>query len=249
MSLTSLRRHSCSLCRCGAIAHASHARRGELLALSCRTRSLASLARLAPCATALQATDAQIEQAKDDPRRVFPLFDNLFLEVRIFYSLNAVDLPPYFEDHMAEFMGIMSKYLTFTSPSLAREVGHRALRGASERAPLARPSPPMDSDEGTGNVASGDPSAPQTSDDDSGAGRFEKGRAAIVEVIGLYAVRYQSDFPMLGAFIQTVWQLLVQTSLAVKNDVVCATRPTRPSRPSTTTCTHAAPCCVCWATD
>ena len=68
--------------------------------------------------------------------------------------------------------------------------------------------------------APGPGSAMQLADDESGAGRLERVRAAIVEVIGLYANRYHSDFPMLGNFIDTIWQLLVHTSLGTKNDVV-----------------------------
>ena len=69
-----------------------------------------------------QATDAQIEQVKDDPRKVLPLFDNLFLEIKIFYSLNAIDLPDFFADNMPAFMNFFSKYLTYSSPALEREV-------------------------------------------------------------------------------------------------------------------------------
>ena len=68
----------------------------------------------------------------------------------------------------------------------------------------------------------------QTSDEDTSAGRLEKVRAAIVEVVGLYGLRYQSDFPMLGSFIGTIWNMLVQTSLAPKNDLV-RVRPCRSS--------------------
>ena len=37
----------------------------------------------------------------------------------VFYSLNVVDLPEYFEDHIAEWMAFFHKYLTFSHPALA----------------------------------------------------------------------------------------------------------------------------------
>ena len=37
---------------------------------------------------------------------------------KIFYSLSSQDIPAFFEDHLAEFMGVMLKYLTFKNPLL-----------------------------------------------------------------------------------------------------------------------------------
>ena len=46
------------------------------------------------------------------------LFQTLFLLNKIFYSLNAQDLPEFFEDHMEEFMVIFQKYLLYSNPAL-----------------------------------------------------------------------------------------------------------------------------------
>jgi hypothetical protein len=66
----------------------------------------------------------------------------------------------------------------------------------------------------------GDPPSTQSGDDEAGAGRLERVRAAVVEVVSLYAARYHVDFPMLPAFIEAIWSLLGRTSLAGKNDLV-----------------------------
>lgn len=76
----------------------------------------------------MQATDQQIDANQANAPVLFRLYDNLFLCIKIMYSLNAIDLPEFFEDHMNEFMGILSKYLTFSTPALVNEVRHRAVR-------------------------------------------------------------------------------------------------------------------------
>ena len=143
---------------------------------------------------------------------LFRLYDNLFLCIKIMYSLNAIDLPEFFEDHMNEFMGILSKYLTFSTPALVNEVCLHAVHeyGCVVSFSLRHTRPCLPPSSG----------CTQTSDEDTSAGRLEKVRAAIVEVVGLYGLRYQSDFPMLGSFIGIIWNMLVQTSLAPKNDLV-----------------------------
>ncbi|RKP23349.1 Cse1-domain-containing protein, partial [Syncephalis pseudoplumigaleata] len=40
----------------------------------------------------------------------------MFLSAKVFYNLNAQDLPEFFEDHMAEFMTIFRKYLLYANP-------------------------------------------------------------------------------------------------------------------------------------
>ncbi|KAI6702616.1 hypothetical protein NL676_011752 [Syzygium grande] len=47
-----------------------------------------------------------------------PLFESQRLCCRIFYSLNVQELPEFFEDHMAEWMGEFQKYLTTRYPAL-----------------------------------------------------------------------------------------------------------------------------------
>ncbi|CAN6439530.1 unnamed protein product [Victoria cruziana] len=51
-------------------------------------------------------------------------FDSQRLCCRIFYSLNYLDLPEFFEDHMSEWMGEFLKYLTTTYPSLDDDEFH-----------------------------------------------------------------------------------------------------------------------------
>ncbi len=48
-----------------------------------------------------------------NPALLKQLFQLLHLMVQIFYSLSSVDLPEYFEDHMAEWMAEFHKYLIF----------------------------------------------------------------------------------------------------------------------------------------
>ncbi|KAK1272184.1 Exportin-2 [Acorus gramineus] len=50
------------------------------------------------------------------PEAVKPLFESQRLCCRIFYSLNFIDLPEYFEDHMKEWMTEFRAYLTTTYP-------------------------------------------------------------------------------------------------------------------------------------
>lgn len=56
--------------------------------------------------------------ATNDTRLLETYFQTLFLLNKIFYSLNAQDLPEYFEDHMEEVMHLMQKYLVYTNPAL-----------------------------------------------------------------------------------------------------------------------------------
>jgi hypothetical protein len=179
---------------------------------------------------AWQATDQQIAAVAADRARVLPLYDNLFLCIKIFFSLSTLDIPQYFLDHMPIFMGLFAKYLSFTSEPLAAEVRthtqtHWERGGAISAPPLWR------------DVrvhwhcvcvlvcrslafTCGDPPSTQSGDDEAGAGRLERVRAAVVEVVSLYAARYHVDFPMLPAFIEAIWNLLGRTSLAGKNDLV-----------------------------
>ncbi|RKP10272.1 Cse1-domain-containing protein [Thamnocephalis sphaerospora] len=61
-------------------------------------------------------TDQMIEKSAQDAAALPVLLESMFLSAKVFYSLNAQDLPEFFEDHMAEFMGIWYKYLTYTNP-------------------------------------------------------------------------------------------------------------------------------------
>ena len=54
------------------------------------------------------------------PRRSFAslISESLRLICRIWFSLNWLDLPEYFEDHMKEWMDEFAKFLSYENPSL-----------------------------------------------------------------------------------------------------------------------------------
>lgn len=54
-----------------------------------------------------------IEQNKTNPQLLQSLFQILHVILEIFYSLNFVDLPEYFEDHMKEYFEGFHRYLIF----------------------------------------------------------------------------------------------------------------------------------------
>ncbi|KAJ1930620.1 importin-alpha export receptor [Tieghemiomyces parasiticus] len=69
-----------------------------------------------PFTEIFKTTDQLIETHKDNKEALQTLLPAMLLLVKIFYSLNCQDLPEYFEDHMAEFMGILHKYLVYQNP-------------------------------------------------------------------------------------------------------------------------------------
>ena len=50
------------------------------------------------------------------------LLESMFLPAKVFYNLNAQDLPEFFEDHMNEFMAIFRKYLLYTNSIVETQV-------------------------------------------------------------------------------------------------------------------------------
>ncbi len=56
--------------------------------------------------------------------------------------------------------------------------------------------------------------------DEDEPGPLEKLKTEICEVIDLFATKYEEDFPKLPAFVESVWHLLSQTGLEIKNDLV-----------------------------
>lgn len=56
-----------------------------------------------------------IKQSGSDPKKLEILFTALNLIVKIFYSLNFVDLPEFFEDHMKEYMEGFLLFLNYKS--------------------------------------------------------------------------------------------------------------------------------------
>ncbi|KAI9013270.1 Cse1-domain-containing protein [Gaertneriomyces semiglobifer] len=66
----------------------------------------------------LQALDATVEQNAQNATILQTLMQNIFLIAKIFYDLNCQDLPEFFEDNQATFMGLFQKYLAYENPVL-----------------------------------------------------------------------------------------------------------------------------------
>ncbi|KAI9030863.1 Cse1-domain-containing protein [Phycomyces nitens] len=60
------------------------------------------------------------ENANNEPALQI-LAQSIILLVKIFYDLNCQDLPEFFEDNIATFMGLFQKYLLYNNPLLASE--------------------------------------------------------------------------------------------------------------------------------
>ncbi|KAJ3329009.1 importin-alpha export receptor [Blyttiomyces sp. JEL0837] len=65
-----------------------------------------------------QATDGLITENANNKEMLQLLFKALLLLTKIFYSVNSQDLPQFFEDHQADFMPILLKYLNYSNPLL-----------------------------------------------------------------------------------------------------------------------------------
>ncbi|KAI9595046.1 importin alpha re-exporter [Syncephalis fuscata] len=61
-------------------------------------------------------TDQLIDKNENDAAALQTLLESMFLSAKVFYNLNAQDLPEFFEDHMTEFMTIFRKYLLYANP-------------------------------------------------------------------------------------------------------------------------------------
>lgn len=70
--------------------------------------------------TRVQATNTFIDQTgSSNSNALVVLFKSLKLMLKIFYSLNAIDLPEFFEDHMNDYMTLFRKYLLFPTTDTA----------------------------------------------------------------------------------------------------------------------------------
>ncbi|EWC48283.1 hypothetical protein DRE_02387 [Drechslerella stenobrocha 248] len=69
----------------------------------------------------LQSTDSLIESNKNDKAKLTELYKVLNLLVKIFFDLSCQELPPIFEDNLAQIMQLFHKYLTTTNPLLATD--------------------------------------------------------------------------------------------------------------------------------
>lgn len=66
-----------------------------------------------------KATDVHIQTYANQKDALIVAYNSLLLLNKIFYSLSSQDIPAYFEDHLGEFMNILSKYLVFRNPLLS----------------------------------------------------------------------------------------------------------------------------------
>ncbi|KAJ2909179.1 importin-alpha export receptor, partial [Coemansia aciculifera] len=62
-------------------------------------------------------TDKLIDEHAGNRSALQILLHSLMLLCQIYYDLNCQDLPPFFEDHMAEFMQTFHKYLVYMNPN------------------------------------------------------------------------------------------------------------------------------------
>lgn len=69
-----------------------------------------------PFLSIMKQTDHLVQENSGDNLDLEILFETLLLLSKVFYDLNCQDIPEFFEDHMADFMGIFHKYLTYNEP-------------------------------------------------------------------------------------------------------------------------------------
>ncbi|KAK9473666.1 Cse1-domain-containing protein [Dipodascopsis tothii] len=63
-------------------------------------------------------TDRLVAEHAGDKATLETLFQTLLLLTKIYFDLNCQDIPEFFEDNMTELMGLVHKYLVYTSPLL-----------------------------------------------------------------------------------------------------------------------------------
>ncbi|CAM9656674.1 unnamed protein product, partial [Chrysoparadoxa australica] len=63
-------------------------------------------------------TSGAVEQAKNNGPQLTLILEALRLISRVFFSLNWQDLPEFFEDHIAQYMGEFLKYMSYENPLL-----------------------------------------------------------------------------------------------------------------------------------
>ncbi|KAJ1966324.1 importin-alpha export receptor [Dipsacomyces acuminosporus] len=71
----------------------------------------------APFMEVFVATDKLIDEYSGNKQALAILLHSMVLLCQIYYDLNCQDLPPFFEDHMGEFMQTFHKYLIYTNPN------------------------------------------------------------------------------------------------------------------------------------
>jgi exportin-2 (importin alpha re-exporter) len=133
------------------------------------------IAMLKKCCTAIATSSSS-------PEQLTVVFECLRLLARIFYSLNWLDIPEFFEDSMADWSAIFAQFLAYSGPQ-----------------------PPEPAEE-------------------TEPGGLEKLQASIVEIVNLYASKYDEEFAsQLPAFTGAVWALLVKVGTEQKHDILATT--------------------------
>lgn len=66
--------------------------------------------------TLLKTTGQAVDAASNDVNMLKPRLETLRLACSIYYSLNYQDLPEFMEDHLVEFMALLTKYLNYQNP-------------------------------------------------------------------------------------------------------------------------------------
>ncbi|KAI9143350.1 karyopherin Kap109 [Paraphysoderma sedebokerense] len=147
----------------------------------------------APFLELVKVTDSLIDQNANNKAMLDVLLQSLLLETKVFYSFNCQDIPVFFEDHQQEFMSVFHKYLLYQNPLLVADRFHR------DDTNISGLSVSVNQDE---------------------AGPLEKVKTSVCEIIDLYTQRYEDVFPMLPQFVETVWNVLTNTSMDTKNDLL-----------------------------
>ncbi|KAI8903551.1 Cse1-domain-containing protein [Gorgonomyces haynaldii] len=68
-----------------------------------------------------QEIDKLVDANQGNAQALAPLLETVLLLCKLFLSMNSQDLPEFFEDHQAEFMHLLAKYLNYANPNLASD--------------------------------------------------------------------------------------------------------------------------------
>lgn len=142
-------------------------------------------------------TCQQIQAQANNPAALKVLFSTAKLLTGIFYSLNYVDLPEFFEDNINPFMTGFKMLLTF-------DTKHQELLGEVDNTCLIT-----------------------YYQDDSNPGLLHSVQAAILKNINLYVEKYEEEFSScISPFVQDSLNLLMKTPADAKYDAIVCTLQT-----------------------
>ncbi|KAK7231086.1 nuclear export signal receptor [Aureococcus anophagefferens] len=138
----------------------------------------------------------ELRAAAGDAARSAVALESLRLACRVFFSLNWQDLPEFFEDHMAPWMGAFQEFLAYEAPGAAAD----------------------DEDDDEGPVERLQAAVVER------AGKSDSSSLQRESNASLYAHKYEEEFqPHLPQFVSGIWQRLMKTSLFPKHDRLAAT--------------------------